>query len=86
MNNSVDPKKFGLSPRIIIQMVDDNHYAIVKDRKSRIIMKDGLQIESIARSIWKVQPGAEISLKTNAPICSKTSVFLNELSIGIISL
>ena len=83
MKNNIDPKKFNLSPRVIIEKIKDNHYAIVKDRKSRIIMKDGIQLKSIAETIWKVCPGAKIYLKTNAPVCSKTIAFLKNLSIEI---
>ena len=46
-------------------------------------MKDGIQLKSIAETIWKVCPGAKIYLKTNAPVCSKTIAFLKNLSIEI---
>jgi|GEM_PF-5155271 len=57
--------------------------SIVKIRKSRIIMKDGKNILSLAESIQKLNPHIKIELKTNAPLCSKTTAFLNENGLTI---
>jgi hypothetical protein len=82
----IDPKRFGLSPRRTIGQLSQNHLVIIKDRKSRIIMKDGRQILSQIETIKSHEPEAEIGLATNAPVCGKTTKFLNEKGIRIYSL
>ena len=44
MDNHVDPVKFGLPPRTILEQIDAHTLAIVINRKSRIIMADGRKI------------------------------------------
>ena len=82
----VDPKKFGMSPRATIGQLSQNHFVIIKDRKSRIMMKDGRQIFKQIQQIKKYTPNSKVSLVTNAPVCSKTTVFLQENGIDILSL
>ena len=82
----IDPKKFGLSPRTAIGQLSQNRFVIIKDRKSRIIMKDGNQIIEQVNLIQEKEPKSKISLATNAPVCSKTTVFLQEREIDILSL
>ena len=77
----IDPKKFGLSPRTTIGQLSQNHFVIIKDRKSRIVMKDGDQILEQVNLIQEKEPKAKISLATNAPVCSKTTKFLSEKRI-----
>ena len=79
----VDPKKFDLHPSTRIEQSGKNRYAIVIDRKSRIVMKDGEKIMDRAAKIQKQVPGARIHLKTSAPVCSKTRLFLKEKGITI---
>ena len=40
----IDPKKYGLTPRDQIRRIDATHWALVMNRKSRIIMADGRRI------------------------------------------
>ncbi len=65
------------------EQVDPKCYTIVIDRKSRIIMADGRKIAEKAGKIKATEPGAEVVLKTTAPVCSKTLAFLAELGIAI---
>ena len=51
MNESVDPKKFGLPARTVLEQITSNAIAIVMQRKSRIIMADGKKIIEKARRI-----------------------------------
>jgi len=78
--------KFGLSPRTLIGKYSDSHLVLIKDRKSRIIMKDGRQILEQIRVIKSHAPEAEIHLATYAPVCGKTIKYLNEKGIRIYSL
>ena len=66
-------------------MEDKKSIAIVVDRKSRIIMKDGRRILEQASAIMKtdIRP---VVLLTSAPICGKTKKFLTENNISIKSL
>jgi len=82
----IDPKRFGLSPRMTIGQLSQNHVVIIKDRKSRIIMKEGRKILEQIETIKSHAPEAEIILATNAPVCGKTTKLLNEKGIRIYSL
>ena len=82
----IDPKRFGLSPRATVGQLSAKHFVIIKDRKSRIIMKDGNQILEQINLIKHKEQKSKISLATNAPVCSKTTKFLGEREIDILSL
>lgn len=56
---------------------------IVKNRKSRIIMKDGEKILSLADELRRDHPGKEIRFRTSAPVCSKTKRFLENNGVGV---
>jgi hypothetical protein len=84
MSKLIDPKKFGLHPKTVIEDIGKDHLAIVTNRKSRIIMSDGKKILEKAEKIIKDRPRTRVSLKTSAPLCSKTKAFLNENGINIL--
>jgi len=79
----VDPESFGISGRTIIERTGPHSYAIVIDRKSRIIMADGMKIAEKAGKIKSVEKGAGVILRTTAPVCSKTLAFLTEKGIKV---
>ncbi len=83
MNKTIDPKEFGLHPKTVIEETAKNHLHIIINRKSRIIMSDGKKILKKALTIKEHQPKARVSLKTSAPICSKTVIFLKENGIDV---
>jgi len=78
---NIDPKIFGLNKRNKIYETNDGKVVIVKNRRSRIVMKDGNNIMEIADKIKKVIPEAKITLIATAPICSKTKAFLERNGI-----
>jgi hypothetical protein len=84
MDTIIDPKKFGLPPKTVIHQISKNHIAFVISRKSRIIMSDGRKILEKADKIRKIQPDSRISVKTSAPVCSKTIQFLKDHKIKVI--
>jgi len=84
MNQRLDPKQFGLSSRTVIERIGPNHYSIVVLRKSRIIMSDGLKLLEKVKMIRDVKPDKKVSLKTTAPVCSKTETFLGKNNITVI--
>ena len=79
----VDPKSVGAPPRSVIGEDSKNHLYIIKNIKSRIIMKDGHKIVEAVKGI-KNKINSSVSLATTAPICSKTTRYLNENDIKII--
>jgi hypothetical protein len=81
--NRIDPKEFGLHARTVLEQVDEHTVALVMDRKSRIIMADGRKIVEKAAKIQKIRPKITVVLKTSAPVCSKTVIFLQKGGITI---
>jgi hypothetical protein len=79
----LNPKKYNLNSRVLIKQSTPNHIIIVIDRKSRIIMKDGMRINEQKQSINQMKPNTKVSLQTTAPICSKTKEYLLSKNINI---
>ena len=80
----IEPITVGvLSRRIKIGVDINNNYYIVKNIKSRIIMKDGKKINETANTIIK-ETKKNVFLATTAPVCSKTISYLNDKKIKII--
>ncbi len=75
--------KYGLSKRIVIKAIDEHHLAIVKNIKSRIIMKDAQKIFDIAQKIKQTDADITISLHCTPNICSKSIAFLKQHQIDI---
>ncbi len=84
MENYIDPGIYGLHKNIILIEVNKNHIALIKKRKSRIIMSDGKIILNQINRIKEKQPDVKISLIISGPICSKTKLFLKDNNINII--
>ena len=85
VKKNIDPKTFGLPAKTIIEELGKNHYALVVDRKSRVIMADGKKLLEKAEKITAFEPGKKISLRSTAPVCSKTSRFLADHGIELIT-
>ncbi len=81
MKKQIDPEEFGLPPRTVIEPVSSNHYALVISRKSRIIMSDGKKLLAKIEKIRNAHPGTRVSIKTSAPVCSKTKKYLESHTI-----
>lgn len=81
----LDPKEYELHHTTVLEDLGRKHVALVLDRKSRIIMSDGKKILEKALKL-KSHGFKKVSLKTNAPVCSKTSRFLEDESIQMIKL
>ena len=79
----INPRSVGAPPRSVIGEDSNNHLYIIKNIKSRIIMKDGHKIIETAKQI-KDKTKSSVALATTAPVCSKTTRFLNENYIKII--
>ncbi len=84
MNKFIDPKLFSLPPSTKLKQVGFNQFDIIIQRKSRIIMKDGKGILAKVDKIKHHVPKAKISLRTSAPVCSKTKAFLKERGISVL--
>ena len=81
---TINPISVGAPKRSNVAMDNDNNIYIVKNIKSRIIMKDGLKLFDLANKI-KNAKNATVSLATTAPVCSKTKKYLEENEIKITS-
>ena len=79
----IDSKSVGAPTRSVIGQDNNNRLYIIKNIKSRIIMKDGYKIAEAVKQI-KNKNNISVSLATTAPVCSKTTRFLNENDIKII--
>ena len=80
----IDSSTLGLSKRTQVAVGKDRNYYMIKNIKSRIIMKDGKKIAETA-SIIKNQTSKQVFLATTAPICSKTKTYLESKNIQIIT-
>lgn len=80
---TIDPRRFGLPARTTLEEIDDQTLALVINRKSRIIMADGRKILEKIEKIKKVRTDVRVTLKTSAPVCSKTSAFLSTHGIQV---
>ena len=83
---NIDPTQYNLSSRVDLRQDRSGDLLIVIDRKSRIITKDGIRVLKMVKKINKIDPKKNISVRTSAPICSKTKKLLLENSIMVKSL
>ena len=83
--DKIDPKLYGLTALTVLLKDDHNNFVLSIDRKSRIVMKDAKAILEKADKIKTTVPGATIKLETTAPVCSKSTKFLSDNGIEIIS-
>ena len=75
---------YNLPVRTNLRAVGDNHIAIVKLIKSRIIQKDALKIVEMVRQIQAVQPDMKVSLICTSAICSKSLALLQREAIPVL--
>ncbi len=83
MNKFIDPKLYGLPPSTKLIKAGTDQFEIIIQRKSRIIMKDGEGILAKVNKIKNHVSNAKVGLKTSAPVCSKTKLFLEEHGISV---
>ena len=83
---NIDPTQYNLSSRVDLRQDRSGGLLIAIARKSRIIMKDGTRVLEMVKKINKIDPKKNISVRTSAPICSKTKKLLLENNIMIKSL
>ena len=82
----LNSKEKGLPAKIKTGNLPNGIWVIIKDRKSRIIMKDGYLIKEQAEKIIELVGAKEVCLGTTAPVCSKTKLFLEGLNIDVFPL
>lgn len=80
----VDPSEFNLPSKTVLIDNGNKSVTLIKKRKSRIIMKDGEKILEIKNKLLKNGVFKSLTLKTNAPLCSKTKKYLEENGITLI--
>jgi hypothetical protein len=77
----IDPRSIGLEARDIIFQVDNNHFVLFIDRKSRIIMSDTPRLLNKVEKLSRTFQEAKISIQTTAPVCSKAREFLESQQV-----
>ena len=86
MPKTIQCSDYQLKGRIKIWEVGENHIALVKERKTRLVKKDAETIIQQIEMIREKNPQLKVSLATSAPICSKSTALLREADIEIIAL
>ena len=80
---NINPKKYNLSSRIILQEDTSRKLFIIVRRKSRIIMKDGVRLLGISKKIKENEKNRKLGVLTSAPVCSKTKKHLEENGVSV---
>ena len=80
----IDPKVFGITEKTVMYKSGPDAYIIEIMRKSRIIMKDARMVLKKADAVRNAVGGAQVSLRTNAPVCSKSNAFLKAHGIDVL--
>ncbi len=83
---NLSPEYYNINSRTKLEKIADNHIAIIKDIKSRIIRKDALKLVETATQIKKVEPNFNVSLMCNNNICSKSLKELADNNIEVVYL
>ena len=79
---NIDPKKYGLHPRVKLKGSGKEIFILI-ERKSRVIMKDGNRILQMAEKIKQASPTKKISVLSTAPVCRKTEQLLLKNNITV---
>lgn len=79
-----NPTFYGLSARVQLEELGDNHLGIRKVIKSRIIQKDAAKILNIVRQIKSVNSNLELTLICTPNICSKSIKLLKGEGIELL--
>jgi len=76
--------RFGLNSRVKLEIINKNHLGILKQIKSRIILKDAEKIVEQVNTIRKKDPDIKVSLICNNNICSKSTALLIKNNVEIV--
>ena len=79
---NIDPKKYGLHQRVKLKGRGKEIFVLI-ERRSRIIMKDGIRIIQMAEKIKQTNPTKKISVLSTAPVCRKTEQLLLKNKITV---
>lgn len=83
MIEKLDPKIYGLTARTVLVKDQDDELVMMIHRKSRIIMKDARVILKKIEMIKAKDPQKSVSVRTTAPVCSKSLAFFKEQGIKL---
>jgi hypothetical protein len=79
----ISPKTYGLNSRVSLFRTNRRGIQVLINRKSRIIMKDGYKILKYIEKINKIEKEVKITIKIDAPLCSKTKQFLENNGVTL---
>ncbi len=80
----LNPADYNLPARTKLRTIAENHIAIVKLIKSRIIQKDAVKIVEMCRQIQSVDSGLKVSLVCTSSICSKSLALLQREGVSVL--
>ncbi|MDR3706572.1 MAG: hypothetical protein P4L28_11790 [Paludibacteraceae bacterium] len=80
----IDARAYGLSPKIRLKELGDNHIGIVKLIKSRIIQQDAAKVVEVAKQIKAENSECKVSLICTRNIWSKSLALLGREGIDIV--
>jgi hypothetical protein len=80
----LNPADYNLPARTKLRAISENHLAIVKLIKSRIIQKDAVKIVEMCRQIQSVDSDLKVSLVCSSAICSKSLALLQREGISVV--
>ncbi len=76
--------RYGFDRHTELEFIGENHLAIVKFVKRRLLVADGERFIEVAKKIRAVDPDMKVSLLCTGNICSKTVQMLQKAGIDIL--
>ncbi|MBP5419268.1 MAG: hypothetical protein J6Y72_05610 [Bacteroidales bacterium] len=77
-------ERYGVDKRALLEYVGENHIAIVKIVKRRLLVDDAKNFVEIAKKIKSVDPQMKVSLICTDNICSKSVALLEQNGIDVL--
>lgn len=77
-------ERYSLGKNVIVEFIGEDHIAIVKFVKRRLLVKDGESFIETADKIKAIDPHIKVSLLCTDNICSKTVSMLEKAGIDVL--
>lgn len=77
-------ERYGVDKRTLLEYIGENHIAIVKIVKRRLLLDDAKNFVEIAKKIQAVDPQTKVSLICTDNICSKSVALLEQNKIDVL--
>lgn len=77
-------ERYDLDKRTLVEFIGEDHIAIVKFVKRRLLVKDGEAFVETAKKIKAKDPQMKVSLLCSDNICSKSVAMLEKAGIDVL--